>query len=276
MRPALAPTAAADVLVGRCHQGSVETAEIPALALLCLASMGLYSAGMVLNDLFDAGRDRLLHPERPIPSGAISSTRAAVWGGGLLIAGLVLAQAAGRLPHALSVALAVLAYDGLVKRWALPGALGMGACRLLNVGMGSGDVLCAPGIATFSYVALLTLVSTTEEDSADSASLATYGWSLAVAAPAAALATPHPVWALPALGTLGFVLARRVRRGGATAGRFAAPGLVRVSLFGLLLLDAGILLGYKRALPALAILLLYPVCRALGAAGRHVATRRPS
>lgn len=276
MRPALAPTAAADVLVGRCHQGPLDAAEIPTLALLCVSSMALYSAGMVLNDVFDAGRDRRLHPARPIPSGAISRPQAATWGTALLLAGVVLALAAGRVTQAGLVAVAVLAYDGILKRWTLPGALGMAACRLLNVGMGAGAALCLPGIATFGYVALLTLVSTTEDGPEDPGAFAVYGWALVWAAPAAALATPAPALALPALATLGLVLAHRVRASRSGPAGPAAFDLVRVSLFGLLLLDAGILFGYKRPLPALAVLLSYPVCRALGAACRPAATRRPS
>ena len=41
------------------------------LAWLAGASAFLYCAGMTLNDVADAGRDRELHPDRPIPSGMV-------------------------------------------------------------------------------------------------------------------------------------------------------------------------------------------------------------
>ena len=42
------------------------------LALLAVASSGLYMFGMAGNDLADAERDRALHPERVLPSGRIT------------------------------------------------------------------------------------------------------------------------------------------------------------------------------------------------------------
>jgi 4-hydroxybenzoate polyprenyltransferase len=99
---------------------------------------------MVWNDFFDLDQDRRERPFRPLPSGRITRGTAARLGAGLLAAGLAFAFLAGwrdsgfRWPAPVlagSLVLAILLYDGLLKRtWA--GPLGMGACRFLNVLLG--------------------------------------------------------------------------------------------------------------------------------------------
>src|ERR1700761_678047 len=60
------------------------------LPFLLLGVSALYTAGMFLNDAFDADFDRQRRPERPIPSGKIDA--GTVWrtGFGLLLAGFIL------------------------------------------------------------------------------------------------------------------------------------------------------------------------------------------
>jgi len=117
---------------------------------LLLASSGLlYAAGVVLNDLMDLERDRQERPDRPLPSGRVS-LRAARWlGGEMLLVGTALPCAmAWKLWQlrpdivslrpagvAVGLALAILLYDGLLKRTLL-GPLAMGGCRMLNVLLG--------------------------------------------------------------------------------------------------------------------------------------------
>jgi 4-hydroxybenzoate polyprenyltransferase len=104
---------------------------------LVAASACLYAAGMALNDFFDRREDAAERPERPIPSGQISARAAAVFGFGLLALGLLATLPAGRGSStvALALAAAILLYDSGAKSTAL-GPLVMGACRLLNVGLG--------------------------------------------------------------------------------------------------------------------------------------------
>ena len=59
-----------------------------------VASGLLYCAGMLWNDVADADRDRVLHPRRPLPSGAIQLSTAYV--GGLLLASGALLAATNR------------------------------------------------------------------------------------------------------------------------------------------------------------------------------------
>jgi 4-hydroxybenzoate polyprenyltransferase len=108
------------------------------VAALVVASAGLYTAGMVLNDLFDLEVDRRLRPERPLASGRITRAEATGLAIGLVIAAIAAALTAGMRTTVLAVFLlvSVVIYNGLVKAsWAGPVVMGM--CRLLNVLLGA-------------------------------------------------------------------------------------------------------------------------------------------
>lgn len=123
---------------------------------LCLASAGLYLAGMVWNDYFDREIDAIERPKRPIPSGQVPAQRAWRLGLGLLVTGLVAAALAGwhaghpghALGVALPLALAVWAYDAGGKQ-TLAGPWLMGACRSLNVLLGAS--LTAGGLLASAF-----------------------------------------------------------------------------------------------------------------------------
>jgi 4-hydroxybenzoate polyprenyltransferase len=112
------------------------------------ASIAIYAAGVVLNDVFDFKVDVRERPGRPLPSGRVSKRLAAWLGGVLLALGPVLAAASSSLASfgvALVLASCVLAYDGGVKRTPLGPEL-MGVCRGLNVllGMSQSEQLGGP------------------------------------------------------------------------------------------------------------------------------------
>jgi 4-hydroxybenzoate polyprenyltransferase len=123
--------------------------EIGVFACLAAASACLYTAGMVLNDVFDVEIDRKERPFRPLPSGQIGIQTARLFGFGLLLTGILLGAAAGyasltkdavAIPWrsgaiALLLAASVLLYDGFLKK-TLAGPLGMGLCRFFNVLLG--------------------------------------------------------------------------------------------------------------------------------------------
>jgi 4-hydroxybenzoate polyprenyltransferase len=130
-------TAAADSLAGwLIVRGSLESPErwLP----LVLASVAIYAAGIVLNDVFDYEIDLRERPKRPLPSGRVSR-RFAAWLGGIALAmGPVLAGLSGSMSSlvvALALASCVLAYDAGLKRTVL-GPEAMGACRGLNLLLG--------------------------------------------------------------------------------------------------------------------------------------------
>jgi 4-hydroxybenzoate polyprenyltransferase len=124
-----------------------ELAPLGVLVALIAASILLYSAGMVFNDVFDLPRDRRERPKRPIPSGRISLKTARRLGLALLLCGLVAGWSAGFLPGAVShwgwrggviatlLVVMILAYNRVLKHTPA-GPLAMGSCRLLNVLLG--------------------------------------------------------------------------------------------------------------------------------------------
>src|SRR6185436_9062725 len=139
--------------------------ELGVFACLAGASACLYTAGMVLNDVFAVEIDRKARPFRPLPSGQIGLKTAQVFGFGLLVVGIILGAVAGYavvaregapdVPWrsgaiALLLAGSVLFYDGFLKRTLL-GPLGMGLCRFLNVLLGMSVAHIAPGPSWLLY-----------------------------------------------------------------------------------------------------------------------------
>jgi 4-hydroxybenzoate polyprenyltransferase len=111
--------------------------------LALFASIALYWAGMVLNDVCDYEQDTRERPQRPLPSGRIDLQTARIVGWGLLLLGILLAVFAGFReematfawrPAALATATAVCIV--LYDYWLKPTPLGpavMGACRFFNI-----------------------------------------------------------------------------------------------------------------------------------------------
>lgn len=113
---------------------SLSLAVLPVLSALCL-----YVGGLIGNDVADEAEDRRDRPERPIPSGRISRREALAAAVLCGVLGLLLALAAGGRVFlaAVLVQVAVLAYNGGLKRFTIPGALAMGACRGGSVLLGA-------------------------------------------------------------------------------------------------------------------------------------------
>lgn len=97
------------------------------------ASVLLYGAGMVWNDIADRKVDAVQRPERPLPRGDLSMVFAVTFGLMLLAGGILLSPC--RMHHGLIAAL-VLVYDFLSKHAPFLGALNMGVLRGLNLGTG--------------------------------------------------------------------------------------------------------------------------------------------
>ena len=174
-------TALTDVAAGfAIRRGGFE--PVAEFVPLLTASAGLYLSGMVLNDLFDRGRDAEERPNRPIPSGRVSTRAASILGAALMVAGIASAASVSMqaLWVALGLAACVLAYDGLLK--ATPfGPIAMGGCRFLNVMLGAAaddlpslvwdrpQLLVALAIGV--YVAGVTWFARTEEKASRRAAL---------------------------------------------------------------------------------------------------------
>jgi 4-hydroxybenzoate polyprenyltransferase len=135
LRPANVVTALGDVLAGFAVAGLQDRAALP---WLLTSTACLYAGGVVLNDFFDRDLDRVERPERPIPSGRVSSAHVAMLGTALLAAGVVSAfqgtRSAGLIASA--IAAAVLLYDAWGKKHAAIAPVNMGLCRALNLCLG--------------------------------------------------------------------------------------------------------------------------------------------
>ncbi len=164
LRAPATPTAASNILMGYLVANGSWWPVGPLVALLA-ASLCLYSAGMVLNDVVDIEEDRRLRRQRPLADESIPLNAARRLGWVLLVSGVAAGIVAGWLspvgqPNPLPwrsgvvaaiLAMAVVAYDYWLKQtWFGPWS--MGSCRILNVLLGmstaSSDSL-QDGLASF-------------------------------------------------------------------------------------------------------------------------------
>lgn len=212
-------TAIADILMGFAF---VHQSFQPAggLVLLVLATVCLYSAGMVWNDIFDLDKDQKERPERPLPSGAISLRTAWLWGSGLLAVGFLLASLSfplfgnvqqplwfGFEPSLIAIALiaAILLYNKTLKQ-TMFAPLAMGSCRTLNILLGmslvsseqSGIIpagaLLAASVGVF--IAGVTWFARSEAKESDRG-LLSFGFAVMVVGLAGIMATPFWGFELP-------------------------------------------------------------------------------
>ena len=206
-------TAMADVLMGYLvthNPAPLPTLNLPAeFWLLLAASSCLYCAGMVLNDVNDIEVDRHERPHRPLPSGASPWASRGGLGYALLALGVGLASLAGFLSGqirssgvAILLALAIVLYDGLLKRTPLA-PLVMGCCRMLNVLLGMSALagpwhpmhyVIAAGVGT--YIVGVTWFARTEARQSYRVQLAL---GIAVMLGGIALLASYPTWADPTL-----------------------------------------------------------------------------
>jgi 4-hydroxybenzoate polyprenyltransferase len=144
----------------------------PLAAYVCLAAATalLYTAGMVLNDVFDIDIDTRERPQRPLPSGRIPLPLARALGIAMLALGVLFGWTAGFafMPVgwlyirsglvASLLAACVIFYNAWLKRTPL-GPLGMGACRFFNVLLGMSLVASEPGAIVLGFAPAHLLVA---------------------------------------------------------------------------------------------------------------------
>lgn len=271
LRAPLAATAIANLCLGLAlarPAGPLAGSTLGAIALLIAATVCLYWAGMGLNDVFDLERDRTLFPKRPLPSGRLplGIGRFVAWG--LLASGVGLTGAASFLETgstlrglvgASVVALCILAYDGWLKRWRIPGALAMGACRSGNALAGAyalgwwspvagwTEALPIYALILGGYVTGLTFLSTYEDKNARPLAM-TAGFLCTAAAPGTVIALSlindewRPYGLIGGFPLFGVVLAQwimAILEGTRSRGEATTMALLK----SLWLLDLGVLAG---------------------------------
>jgi hypothetical protein len=161
------PTVWSNVIAGSALAGS---APLHWVITLAIAISAMYVAGMFLNDAFDRDIDARERPERPIPSGAITTDAVFILGGAMLIAGIVAMSA---INDRVGVAAAALGGAILLYNWHHKGnpfaPFVMGLCRALvyvaaalAVAPTLSTAVLIPAAAILLYVAGLTYTARLE------------------------------------------------------------------------------------------------------------------
>jgi len=131
-------------------------AAMPRLALVLLAGIAVYWAGMILNDVWDFEEDLRDRPSRPLPSGqiAVGQARNAAWGLAalsILLAGFSGVVAASDLAITLApviitglLVISVVLYNGPLKSTPLAPIM-MGICRMLCFLLGAAPLAIVGG-----------------------------------------------------------------------------------------------------------------------------------
>jgi 4-hydroxybenzoate polyprenyltransferase len=131
----------------------------PGVVLAVLASLALYGAGLLFNDLFDLDEDRAERPHRPLPSGAADPRQ--VRGVAILLMflgnAMALAAGVGALCIAATLSLAILTYNRWAKGLPFVGAIVMGFCRGLSLLLGAAMFTTTPDAGVLVAVGALTL-----------------------------------------------------------------------------------------------------------------------
>ncbi len=266
-------TAFADILMAGCAVGTIATRWD--LTLLLLAASGcLYLFGMVLNDLCDYREDVLSRSFRPLPSKRIGKTMAWALAFVLLIAGLLFAFFSDRSSNitiaiAAILSAAIILYDSLLKHFWI-GPVAMGACRFLNVLLGSlafAEESPIPwhiaGVVGL-YIVGVTWFARTEEGESrkrsliGAAAVMALSVALAVTVPVHLPAGHAPVYFPYLLVLFGFIVGIPVVAAIRNPTPKSVQAAVKRSIFGLVLLDAILSTAFVGWPGLLIVLLLIP------------------
>ncbi|MBL8025113.1 MAG: geranylgeranylglycerol-phosphate geranylgeranyltransferase [Fibrobacteres bacterium] len=170
IRPVNALMAAATVLAGFLISFQGIYFEFSGLAMLMLSALFITAYGNVINDIFDIDIDKSNRPDRPLPSGSISTKSASIFCFLLLLAGLVSARFAGVVYFKTASAIAVMLwiYSAYLKSTALWGNMLVALLSAITVVYGAhfaGDPYYAVWPALFAF--LLHLAREIVKDMAD-------------------------------------------------------------------------------------------------------------
>jgi len=218
------------------------------------ASALLYASGMAFNDVFDLERDRTLHPDRPLPSGAIRQGQAALMAVVLMASGVGLAFT-GWWPGILALFLAgtILLYDSALSH-TVAGPVSMGMCRFANVLLGAslaGPIepvgYAAAGVVGVHTLAISLAARRETRPAARPALVAAWlpcvaaaGGLIVLAAVADGRPGPAAPFALAAVSWTGVRLIAALRRGTTPA----VVGLVKTAILALPILDGGLVAAF--------------------------------
>ncbi len=105
------------------------------LIAAAIAGVSLYAFAAALNDILDYRRDRALHPDRPLPSGALSLETAAYLSAATLVTAFLASIPLGLLAAAAAAATAgaVLAYNAFARHLPALGLVALGLTYAIHM-----------------------------------------------------------------------------------------------------------------------------------------------
>jgi len=281
-RPANLPTAAADILAGVAIGGifaSGVTSDFLGSVLfthiLCLmfSSVFLYAGGVILNDVFDFKIDQVERPERPIPSGVVPIAAATLYGSITLVIGILLAFLVSSISGGVAVALAmaILLYDGIAKKYDFFGPLSMGLCRGINLLLGMsilGDFnYWFMAIIPIVYIFAITLISRGEVHGENKNHIVLggvlYGMVILAVASIAFLYTDDLIFSLLFLVVFAFTVLRPLVKAHSVNSPENIKKAVMAGVISLILLDASVAVAFSDWWYGLIILALLPISKGL-------------
>ena len=185
MRPANIITAIADIFAGIAIAGFLfpemwNQQLLVQILLLVISTAGLYSGGIVYNDVFDFESDKINRPERVIPSGRVNLKQARILGALLFLIGILAAFLVSELSGIIAIAVMCLAllYDKFAKHNKLLGPINMGLCRGGNLILGmSINAALDPkywiiGVIPVIFISAITLTAQKETKGKNKAAIA--------------------------------------------------------------------------------------------------------
>lgn len=234
------------------------------------ASVALYAAGMVWNDVADRRLDAVQRPERPLPRGDLSLAFAVTLGMALIALGLLLSPCRG---HHGTIAVLVLGYDFAGKRIEWLGAITMGTLRSLNLGTAlaiGGDsippdwrhALLVAAICYGAYIVAVTMLGIFEDSpSVRARAIAAVQTAPPLAALCGLWTAQGGFWPAPAIASLPIVwfLRRNARR--EHWDQQAIRASMTLLLLGTMLYTALLAVAAGRFVEAAAIALAIPPAR---------------
>lgn len=241
------------------------------LLWLSLSTIGLYAGGVAFNDIADAKLDALERPERPIPSGRASKSKATLMATSLLILGVLAAAQVNIHAAVLAFGVAVLAvlYDYWGKHQRIIGPINMGLCRSGNLLLG---ISVAPevlekiwpiGILPLIYVAAITMISRGEVHGKNRSALfaggAMYISILLAIFALAYLESPGYLQVIPFLILLGYMIFPPLAKAIRTQEPKFIGKSVKAAVISLIIVNASLASAFSGWPIGIIVLLLLPV-----------------
>lgn len=241
------------------------------LLWLSLSTIGLYAGGVAFNDIADAELDAIERPERPIPSGRASKSKATMMSLALLIFGVLAAAQVNFIAAIIATAVAVLAvvYDYWGKHQRIIGPINMGLCRSGNLLLG---ISVAPevlekiwpiAVIPLIYVAAITMISRGEVHGKNRNALfgggVMYGSIFFAIFVLAYLDSPGYLQVIPFLALLGYMIFPPLAKAIRTQEPKFIGKSVKAAVISLIIVNASIATAFSGWPIGIIVLLLLPI-----------------